>query len=101
MAKAFDALFDLDERAEIRKAHHASLDDVAELVSIKEAIPGVGLEILYRQTESPAVDVNICYDGVDLLTLLQNIRRMLDSFGPGDIRDVNESVDSVFDFDKR
>src|SRR6185295_7567325 len=26
---------------------------------------------------------------------------MLDSFGPGDIRDVNESVDSVFDFDKR
>src|SRR6185369_7775884 len=64
VAKAFDALLDLDERAEVREAHHASLDDVAQLVSVKEAIPGVGLEVLNRQTESPAVDVNVCYDGV-------------------------------------
>src|SRR5262249_39366227 len=95
------AFLDLDERAKVCEANRAPFDHIAKLMGIEEAIPSVWFEILDRQTQSAAVDVDVGYHRVDLLAFLEHVRRMFDSFGPGNIRDVNQTVDAVLSFDER
>src|SRR5258708_19402877 len=70
-------------------------------MSGNEIVPRIGLEILDGQRHPPILGIDAGNYRVDLLPLLQNFSGMLDSTRPGNIRNVDQTVDAVFDFDER
>ena len=66
----------------------------------EEALPNVGLQLLHAQREAAVVRLNGQNNGLDLVALLQNFRRMLDALGPAQVADVYQAVDAVLDFDE-
>ena len=100
VAEAFDALSDFDECAEVGHAQNLAVDDVADAMLREERIPNIGLHLLDAEREAALVGLNGEDDGFDLVALLQDFGRMLDARGPAQVADVDEAVDSVFDFDE-
>src|SRR5262245_20318925 len=68
---------------------------------VEELVPGVRLEVLDRERKATILDIDRCDDRFDLLILLERLRRMFDALGPGDVGDVDEAVDTVFNLDER
>ena len=66
----------------------------------EESLPGVRLELLDAQREPPVAGIDIEDHGLDELALFQQLGGMLDALGPGQIGDVNQTVDALFDFDE-
>ena len=100
VAEAFDAFGDLDEGAELRGAQDLALDDVADAVLGEERIPDIGLELLDAEREAAVLRLDAEDDCLDLLTLLENFRGVLDALGPAEVGDVDQTVDAVFDLDE-
>src|SRR3979411_2366151 len=100
MTKAFQTVVQLNEGSEVCKAGNLTLHNIAGVMLVNKAIPGVGLEVLNRKRQPPVLCIDARDYGINLLPLLQHVARMFDPPGPGDIRNVNESVHSVFDLDE-
>src|SRR5215831_9128811 len=66
-----------------------------------EIIPGVRFKVFDRQRHASVLRIQGSNDGLDLLTFLQHLARMLDATRPRNIRNVNQTIDAVFDLDKR
>src|ERR1041385_5887976 len=49
VAEAFNAFSDFNECAELRQAQHFSVDHIANAMRLEEALPGVGLKLLYAE----------------------------------------------------
>ena len=100
VAETFDAFRDFDEGSELRGTQDLTLDDVADAVLGEEGIPDVGLELLDAEGEAAVFGLDAEDDGADLLALLEDFGGVLDALGPGEVGDVDEAVDAVFDLDK-
>src|SRR5205085_11436332 len=100
VAEALDALFDLDKGAEVGKAHDLAGHRVADLVRLEEAIPGVRLQVFDRQRQPATFQVDVGDDRVNRLVLLQDVRRVLDALRPGNVGNVHETVNAIFNLDK-
>src|ERR1022692_2100737 len=100
VAQAFDPIGNLDECAEARQAQHLAVNDIAHAVLLEEGVPHIGLQLLHTQRQATLVRLNCQYDGLHLVALLQDFGRMLHALGPAQVADVDQSVDSVFDFDE-
>src|SRR5256885_2088678 len=55
VAQAFDALGDFDERTECGYAQNFSVDNVANMMSLEERLPDVGLKLLHAQRQPALV----------------------------------------------
>src|ERR1022692_2982312 len=100
VAQAFDPIGNLDECAEARQAQHLAVNDIAHAVLLEEGVPHIGLQLLHTQRQAALVRLDGQYDGLHLVALLQDFGRMLHALGPAQVADVDQSVDSVFDFDE-
>jgi len=69
-------------------------------MSGEEALPNIGLKLLDAEGEAAVLRLNAENDCLDLFTLLDDLRRMLDALGPAEVGDVNQAVDAVFNFDE-
>ena len=58
----------------------------------EEALPDIRLELLYAERKTAVIRFNGQNDGLDLVTLLQNLRRMFDALGPAQVADNRKSV---------
>src|SRR6202171_3062566 len=96
-----DEPFDLDEDAEVRHARDDPFDDVPRVKTVFEGLPVVRLEFLDRKRDSPVLLVDRRDDGLDVVALLEHLRRMLDALGPRHVGDVHETVHTLFDLDER
>src|ERR1017187_7937767 len=100
VAQAFDPIGNLDECAEARQAQHLAVNDIAHAVVLEEGVPHIGLQLLHTERQAALVRLNGQYDGLHLVALLQHFGGMLHPLGPAQVADVDQSVDSVFDFDE-
>ena len=97
MNQALDTLLDLEEDTEVRNVRHIALHHVPEPVTIRDLIPRILLQLLDPQRELVAVLIDVQHHRLDLLPLLIDLARVLHLVSPGQVRDVHEAVDPVFD----
>src|SRR5215469_3771199 len=100
VAETLHTLGNLDERAELSRAQHLAVHHVAHAMGGEEALPDVGLELLDAQREAAVLRLDAENDSLHFFALLHDLGRMLDALGPAQVRNVNQAVDAVFDFDE-
>src|SRR6185436_2415724 len=100
---ALDALLELDERAEVEHLEDLAVDDLADGVLVRDALPRIGDELLDAERDLRLVAVagiDVEQHGFDLIALLEQLARMLHALGPAHVADVNEAVDTFLDLDE-
>src|SRR5215475_6587141 len=100
MAQTFYPIVGLDKSPEICEARHFTGDHITKAMSIEEPVPGIRFEVFDRKRKPAIFYIDRGNDGFDFLILLERLARMLDPFGPRNVGDVNETVNSLFDLDK-
>src|ERR1700687_2293268 len=100
MAEPFEIVVKFNKRAEICEARDFPFNNIARLMLVDKSIPGVWRKIFYRKRQAPVFSTDARNRGVDLLTFLQNFAGMLDAPCPGDIGNMAQAIDTVFDFNK-
>src|SRR5262249_22643252 len=60
----------------------------------------IWLQVLHRQRHSATLRIDAGDDGVYLLTFFEDLARMFDSTRPRNIRDMNQTINSLFNLDK-
>src|SRR5260370_250411 len=101
MDQTLDALIKLDERAEVRHAHHLAFDRVAEVVAREEVVPDIRCELLQPEGEPLVLGVDVQHHRLDDVALLQDFGWMLDALAPRHVGDVDQPVDLLLDLDER
>ena len=100
VAQTLDAFGDLNESSELRGAQNLALHHIANAMLLEEGLPHIRLQLLDAQRQTTVFRLDAKNDGANFLTLLENLRGMLDALGPAQIADVNQSVNAVFNFDE-
>ncbi len=62
----------------------------------KEGLPDVRLQLLDAEREAAILWLYAENDSANLVTLLQQLGRMLHALGPAQVGDVHETIDAVF-----
>src|SRR2546423_1656283 len=99
--EAINALFDLDERAEVRQVTHTPVDARADLVTLFERLPRIRLRLLHAETDAPRARVNAQHFGLNLFAHVHQLRRLLRPLQPTHLRDVDEAFDARLKLDER
>src|SRR5262245_52240108 len=98
--QTLDARLDLDEGAEVGDLRDLAVHAAAHRGALGERVPGIRLELLDAEAEPLVLDVDVENDGLDLVTLLEHLARVLDALGPADVGDVHEAVHALLDADE-
>src|SRR4029453_4602201 len=91
----------LDERAEVGKADDLARHPRAHRIALLDRGPRVGLDLLEPERDPFVLAVEIEDLRLDLLALLEDLRRMTHVAGPGHVRDVQQAVDPRLELDER
>ena len=98
--QTFDTLFELYEYTEVSDVGDGTVDFSTYSVTLADALPWIFLNLLDAKGETLALLVDIKNNRLYHIALLVNFRGVLDTLGPGDVGDVNETVDFVIDTDE-
>ena len=98
--RAFDTFVQFDENSEWRVPHNSAANGIPTPVSCEELLPDIRLQLFDSEREPMVVGVDIQNHGFHPLALLQHFGRMFDA-ARRDVGNVNKTIDSFFDFDKR
>src|SRR5258708_28923997 len=100
VAKTFYALSDFNESTELSRAQHLTVNHVAHTMLSEEALPDIRLELLDAQAQAAVLRFDTENNGLDLLALFHNLRRMLDALGPAQVGDVHQAVDAILNLNE-
>ena len=101
MEQSFKIFLKLNENTEIRYLGHCAGNNHSYTVLLRNVlVPGILLKLLEPESDSLAVLVDIENDSPYGITLLNDLIRMDDLLGPGHVRDMQQAIDSIFEFDK-
>ena len=100
MDQPFDALFELNKNTEIRYIGDCAFNLGPGGIIVGGRLPGIGLELLDAKGEPFMFFVDLENNRLDSLALGIFFRWMLDPFRPGEVRDVNQAVNALFNTDK-
>ena len=89
-----------NERAEARQFGHVASNQVADLVKLVDRGPGILRELFQADRNSLVGLVDFQDDRFDFVALLQDLGRMIDLSGPGNIGDMDHAIETFFQFDK-
>src|SRR5205085_145822 len=89
----------LDKDSKRRVTDNAALDRASHLMRVEELFPCVRLKLLDAKRQPMVFRIDIQNDRIDLLAFLQDFGRVFDAPG-GNIGNVHQAVDSLFDFDE-
>src|SRR5437870_9316866 len=90
----------LDERAEVGEADDLARHPRAHRIALLDRGPRVGLDLLEPEGDPLVLAIEIQDLRLDLLALLEDLRRVTHVAGPGHVRDVQEAVDPRLEFDE-
>ena len=100
MHKAIYAFFKFDKCSEISKVANAAANLGADRVTDINAIPRVFLKLLHAQTDPFFYGIDAEHLYFNLLAFVKNTFRALDAPCPRNLRDMYQTLDSGFEFDK-
>src|SRR3954452_10525159 len=96
----FHAVGNANEEAEVGDLGNRADQLIADVVRLREVVPLVRQELFDRERETLILAVDADHARLHRVALLQHLVRMLQAAVPRHVRDVNQSVDAVFDFDE-
>src|SRR5213596_3355055 len=99
--EAVHAGLELDERAEVREPHHLAGDARAHRKALGDRRPRVGLDLLEPEGDPLVLLVDVEDLRLEVLPLLEDLRRMADAARPGHVGDVQEAVHAGLELDER
>src|SRR5438445_1787762 len=99
--EAVHAGLELDERAEVSEPHHLAGDARAHREALGDRRPRVGLDLLEPEGDPLVLLVDVEDLRLDLLALLEDLRRVADGARPGHVGDVQEAVHAGLQLDER
>src|SRR6185436_3514339 len=101
MDEAINSIFDLDKRTEVSQVTNASVNTCADLITLVQRLPRVLLHLLHAETDTTSSRVHTQDFNFNRITRINHFARMLDSFGPAHLGNVNESFNTRFKFNER
>src|SRR5262249_2946677 len=87
LAKGFDFVAEIDERAEDGDAGDFALHDLADTMLFEPVAPDV-VDLLHAQRHAAIFRIDLQHLGCDGLTLLEDFVRVLDALSPADVAHV-------------
>src|ERR1700746_3193286 len=96
-----DAVFNFDECAEVSKRSHFSSHSRANVITNRQRLPRISADLFQAEADSPAVRISLENNCLELLSNREQLRGMLQTFGPGHFCHVHETLDPRFDLDER
>src|SRR3954471_18673921 len=99
--QSVDAVFDLDERAELGEVADFAFDSRADGILIMELLPWVGGELLHAERDAALGGVHVEHHGLDLVANVDDLRGVLHALRPGHLADVDQAFDALLEFDER
>src|SRR5579884_314019 len=97
----FEARLEFDEDAEVGDLGDFAFDDHARLVVGRDGVePRVFGHLLEAEGDAVLFLIDAEHDALDFVALLEQLARVGDFFGPGQIADVQQAIDAFFDFDE-
>src|SRR2546430_1285914 len=99
--EAVHAGLELDERAEVSEPHHLAGDARAHRKALGDRRPRVGLDLLEPEGDPLVLLVDVEDLRLEVLPLLEDLRRMADAARPGHVGDVQEAVHAGLELDER
>src|SRR3954463_7419799 len=100
MAKTFDAVGELDERAKRREPRYLAAHNIIDLVSGEPIAPDV-VQLLYAQGNPARGGINLQYLGGDGFAFLENFIGILGSSRPANVSGVNQAIKTRLDLHER
>ncbi len=82
VAEPFQIVAQFDESTEGGKACDSTFHQVSGFVRRHEIVPRIGFQVLNGKRHAPILGIDAGDDGLYLLSLLQNLSRMLDAARP-------------------
>src|SRR5439155_7776797 len=100
MAEPFDPFLELDESAKRGHAHDLAMYDIVHLRLGEKCLPDIRLQLLQSERKPPMLRIECQNNYLDGLAFFQNLGWVLYSFGPGQVRKVNQPVDALLNLHK-
>src|SRR5579859_815529 len=97
VAKSFDIVAKLDERAECGDTRDFAFHDLADFVLLEPLAPDV-VDLLDAERDAAIIGIDLQNLGRDGFALFENFMRILDALRPANVADVDEAVKAFFDF---
>src|SRR6266481_1339072 len=98
--QAVDALFDFDERTEVGQIAYAALDGSSHRILVVQSIPRIRGQLSHAQRNSPLLRVHAEHHTIHLIADIDQLRRVLDSLGPGHLANMYQAFDALLQFHK-
>ena len=95
-----DALFHLDEGAEVGQVADLALEPRADRVLLGELLPRVRLDLLQAEADAVRLLVEVEHLALDLLPDRQQLGRVLHLLRPGHLGDVDQPLDALLELDE-
>src|SRR6266571_3264682 len=99
--QAIDVMLQANESAEAGQLGDLAGNEVADLVKLVDVAPRVLGELFDSDRDALVGFVDFQHDGFDLLALFQHFGGMVDLARPGDVRDVDHTIQAFLQFDER
>src|SRR5271166_5448509 len=101
MNQAVDAIFDFDKGAEVGEIANASFHRHANRELLMQRIPWIGSQLTHAERNAALRRVHVEHDALDLIADIDQLRGMLHALRPSHLTDVDESFNSLLEFDER
>src|SRR5215831_17346997 len=101
MDEAVDAVFNLDERAEIGEVANLALHYRSYRELLVQRFPWVSLELLESQADAPIRRIDVEHNCLHLIAHIDQLRGMLHALRPRHLADVNQALNSLLQLDER
>ena len=94
MHEAFDAVFDLDERAVVGDVRDLAEHTGVGRITAGNVLPRIRAQLLQAERDTRALTIELQDADFDFIANLDHFRRMLDAL-PRHVRDVQQAIDST------
>src|SRR5579863_576662 len=99
--EAVDAVLDLDEGSEVRQVADAAFDRHADRELLVQRVPRIGCELAHTEGNPALGRIHVEHHALDLVTNVDQLRRMLHALRPCHFAHMDEAFNSLFEFDER
>src|SRR5439155_1547353 len=98
--ESVDVVPEADERAEAGELGDVSGNEVADFVIFVDIRPGIFRKLFNADRDALVGFVDFQNDGLGFVPLFEDLARVIDFAGPGDLGDVHQAFDTGFKFDE-
>src|ERR1043166_8418196 len=101
MDQPVDSVLNLDKSTEVREIPDAAVHACADLITLVQRLPQVFLHLLHAEADATRPWIDAQHFNLNHVTRINYLARMLDSFRPAHLGNMNKSFNAALEFDER